>query len=206
VFLWTGKDTVGGGQCKLAWRKVCSLTIHGELGMIDLRLFGFALRLRWEWLQRVEPDRGWARLPAKQEPITAVMFQASCSVQLGDGKSASFWNDRWLPAGTLRSLAPALYQATSRAGRGRSVSDAVLNRRWIRDISGATTVPVLCDFLRTWALVRDIVLDPLQADRFIWKWSPDGKYSVSSTYHAFFTGLRSCSAHTSFGIPGRCRR
>jgi hypothetical protein len=60
AFLWTGKDTVGGGQCKLAWRKVCSPTIHGGLGMIDLRLFGFALRLQWEWLQHVEPDRRWA--------------------------------------------------------------------------------------------------------------------------------------------------
>ena len=65
---------MGGRQCKLAWRTVCSLTIYGLMGMTDLRLFGFALRLRWEWLQRAEPDRGWVRLPAKHEPIAVSMF------------------------------------------------------------------------------------------------------------------------------------
>jgi len=75
--------------------------------MIDLRLFGFVLRLRWEWLKRIEPDKGWARLPAKQEDAVTAMFMASCSVQLGDGKLASFWNDRLLPLdpyGPLRHM------------------------------------------------------------------------------------------------------
>ena len=69
--MWTGKETADGGNCELAWRTVCSPTINGGLGMIDLRLFGFVLRLRWEWLHRVEPDKGWARLPAKREPVVA---------------------------------------------------------------------------------------------------------------------------------------
>jgi hypothetical protein len=104
--------------------------------MIHLRLFGFALRLRWEWLKRVEPDKGWARLPAKQEDVVTAMFiavtamfMASCSVPLGDGKSASFWTNKWLPVRSLRSFAPDVYHASSRAGRGRSVHDAILNRR-----------------------------------------------------------------------------
>lgn len=33
-----------------------------------------------------------------------------------------------------------------------------------------------------------MVLQPLQSDRFVWKWSADGNYSVSSTYRAFFVG------------------
>lgn len=102
--------------------------------------------------------------------------------------TASFWKDRWLGVGPLHSFAPALYNATLRIGRSCSVRDALLNRRWVRDITGATTTQVLCDYLRTWALVHNTVLDPLQSDRFIWKWSPDGQYSVSSTYCAFFAG------------------
>jgi hypothetical protein len=33
-----------------------------------------------------------------------------------------------------------------------------------------------------------VELDPLQADRFVWKWLADGKYSASSTYRALFAG------------------
>jgi hypothetical protein len=113
AFLWTGKETAGGGHCRLAWQTVCSPTNYGGLVMIDLRLFGFALRLRWEWLKRVEPDKGWARLLAKQEHVVHAMFMASCSVQLGDDKSASFWNDKWLPVGSLRSVLPYVYQAST---------------------------------------------------------------------------------------------
>jgi hypothetical protein len=31
----------------------------------------------------------------------------------------------------------------------------------------------------------------MQADRFVWKWTADGKYSASSTYRAFFAGSTS---------------
>ena len=31
-------------------------------------------------------------------------------------------------------------------------------------------------------------LDPLQSDRFVWRWSADGTYSASSAYRAFFAG------------------
>jgi hypothetical protein len=188
AFLWTGKETAGGGHYRLAWQTVCSPTNYGGLGMIDLRPFGFALRLRWEWLKRVKPDKGWARLPAKQEHGVHAMFIASCSVQLGDGKSASFWNDKWLPVGSLRSVSPYVYQASSRARRSQLVHDAIVNRRWVRDITGATTLQVLVQFLRIWELVRETELDPLRADRFVWRWAPDGSFSVSSTYRAFFIG------------------
>jgi hypothetical protein len=33
-----------------------------------------------------------------------------------------------------------------------------------------------------------MVLVPLQSDRFVWKWSPDEKYSASSAYRTFFNG------------------
>ena len=111
--------------------------------MIDLRLFGFALWLRWEWLHRVEPDKGWARLPVKQEPVITAMFEASWTVRLGDDMTTSFWMDRWLSVGPLHSFALALFNATLRTGHDRSVRDALLNRRWVRDITKATTTQVL---------------------------------------------------------------
>jgi hypothetical protein len=68
------------------------------------------------------------------------------------------------------------------------VRDAIFQNRWGRDVVGALTTQVLCQFLQVWNLLRLVVLEPLQADRFVWKWSPDSKYSASSTYRAFFAG------------------
>jgi len=67
AFLWAGTNTVSGGKCKVAWPIVCRPTDLGGLGVLDLRFFGFALRLRWEWLSRAEPQRCWVSLPSRAE-------------------------------------------------------------------------------------------------------------------------------------------
>jgi hypothetical protein len=36
---------------------VCTMKKFGVLGMPNLHLFSLAYRTRWNWLQRVEPDR-----------------------------------------------------------------------------------------------------------------------------------------------------
>lgn len=98
------------------------------------------------------------------------------SVVLGDGSSARLWTDNWSPFGPLCRFAPDLFAAVSRAGKKRSVRDGLFQHRWARDIVGAPTTQVLCQYLLVWSLLRDVVLDQLQVDRFVWKWSPDGKY------------------------------
>ena len=50
---------------------------------------------------------------------------------------------------------------------------------------------VLCQYLRVWNVLRDVSLNPMQEDRFVWRWSADGKYSASSAYRAFFVGSTS---------------
>jgi hypothetical protein len=66
AFLWAGTDTVAGGKCRVTWPIVCSPRDLGGLGLPDLRTLSFALRLRWEWLRRTQPDAAWAHLPSKQ--------------------------------------------------------------------------------------------------------------------------------------------
>jgi len=81
-------EEVTGGKCKVAWPLVCSPKELGGLGMPDLRFMGYALRLRWEWMRRVQPDAVWARLPSKPEKNVESMFHASVSVIIGEGASA----------------------------------------------------------------------------------------------------------------------
>jgi hypothetical protein len=64
AFLWAGADTVSSRRSKVAWPLVCAPKDHGGLGIPDLRILGFALRLRWEWLGWTKPGTAWALLPS----------------------------------------------------------------------------------------------------------------------------------------------
>lgn len=93
AFIWAGIDSVAGGKCKVAWPVVWSPKDIGGLGMPDLRILGFPLRLHWEWLRPTQPDAAWAMLPSKPERAIDAMFRASVSYQVGDGAPISFWTD-----------------------------------------------------------------------------------------------------------------
>jgi hypothetical protein len=47
AFLWTGSDAVQLGKCMVVWPAVQRPLDLGGLGIIDMKLFGMALRLRW---------------------------------------------------------------------------------------------------------------------------------------------------------------
>jgi hypothetical protein len=59
------------------------------LGVLDLKLFGFTLRLRWEWLARTNVEYCWAKLSSKKEKAVDAMAAVSMKVNVGDGGSAS---------------------------------------------------------------------------------------------------------------------
>ena len=52
AFFPKGSEVVKGGQCLVAWDRVCLPIEYGGLGIMNLKLLGFALRIRWVWLQR----------------------------------------------------------------------------------------------------------------------------------------------------------
>lgn len=136
-FLWTGTESASSGHCRVAWRIVCYHREHGGLGMPDLPVLGFALRLRWEWLPRSRPNVTWAQLPSKPERAVASMFSASVSVRLGDGASMRFWTDSWLLDGPICSFAPNLFRAIGRRWRAHTVREAMTQHQWSRDIRRA---------------------------------------------------------------------
>jgi hypothetical protein len=86
VFLWAGTDSVAGGKCRVAWPVVCSPRDLGGLGLPDLRILGFALRLRWVWLRRTQPEAPWAQLPSKPERLVDSMFRTSVTVHWATGR------------------------------------------------------------------------------------------------------------------------
>ena len=109
----------------------------------DIRILGFALRLRWEWQRRAADAPAWTQLPSKTEKLVSIMFSCSVVVELGDGASARFWSDSWLPAGPIASFAPHLLQAIGRCFLKVSVKESLSGCHWVRHITGVHTAPVL---------------------------------------------------------------
>lgn len=134
AFLWLGTDSVQGGRCLVSWTNVCRPKVVEGLGIADLRMAGFALRLRWLWLPRLGHPY-WADLKASHEHSITDMFAASTYLVPGDGMSALFWLDQWIEGCSVASLAmnlllvvPTLLRAT------RTVASALVDNSWVRDI------------------------------------------------------------------------
>lgn len=62
AFLCKGAESVSGGACQVVWSSVCRPVEYRGLGILNLRLLGSALRLRWLWLQRSWSSRPWQGL------------------------------------------------------------------------------------------------------------------------------------------------
>lgn len=53
-------DDAQGGHCLVAWGKACRPVELGGLGIHNLQLLNHALRIRWLWLQKSDPNKPWA--------------------------------------------------------------------------------------------------------------------------------------------------
>jgi hypothetical protein len=62
-YMWRGRKEAKGGHCLLMWPKVTQPKNLGGLGISNLKFLSIALRVRWLWLQRSQPDKPWASLP-----------------------------------------------------------------------------------------------------------------------------------------------
>jgi hypothetical protein len=169
-FLWAGHDNSVRGKCLVAWRTVCGPTTHIGLGIIDLELASFALRTRWLWLQRTDPDKAWVALPMKIEPEVQQLFEASIVVHVGDGLQSFFWTDNWLDGESLIDLAPKLILLVPpRIKKRRTVQQALHDQQWVRDITGGLSVLDIVEYLHLWGRLEGFQLQPQQADVVRWR-------------------------------------
>jgi hypothetical protein len=58
AFVWTGLDMANGGQCEVTWSQVARPQELGGLGVLDLTMISYVLRLCWSWLVRIDPVAG----------------------------------------------------------------------------------------------------------------------------------------------------
>lgn len=129
-FLWSGRRDAQGGHCPIAWDRV-SCPIHlGGLGIHNLTIMGWALRMRWLWIQKSQPDSPIAAIDIKVPSQVSAMFMISMSTTVGDGAHTAFWVDRWVHGKTVAELMPAVMPFVRKRGWKRctvqqALTDAV---------------------------------------------------------------------------------
>lgn len=208
-YLWRGCKEAHGGHCLVAWDTVCHPIELGGLGISNLRNLGWALRVRWLWLQKTEPNRPWSAFPIQVPDPVRALFSVMISTNVGNGADTLFWIDRWINGRCIADLAPRLLAAVpKRRMQRRTVQEALTDRTWISDIQGALTVGVIVEYLQLWDLLYGLELQPDVDDKHIWRASASGQYSAKSAYECLFYGA------TKFGpyeriwrswAPAKCR-
>jgi len=188
-FLWRGRKEINGGHCLITWPKVSRPKELGGLGILDLQKFGWALRMRWLWLGKTDPNKPWAAFAVTTHKNTHALFALAVTTVVGNGKNTKFWTDRWLNGSSIEQLAPHLFACVpKRRANKRTVSEALLDDNWVRDIQGHRSVTVMAEYLVIWDMIQEVILQPEVEDVHKWRFEASGKFSTQSAYKAFFVG------------------
>jgi hypothetical protein len=172
----------------VAWEAVARPLLRGGLGVIDLKLAGFALRARWLWFQLTDDGRVWSELDMQFEPEVLALVNASIDIQVGNGRRVKFWADKWLHGSAISDLVPTLCSLVSaRTKKRQTVAEALCNRRWVRSITGTLSVQAIEEYLHLWNLLSEVQLTDGE-DSFTWRWTSDGCYSAKSAYNLLQQG------------------
>jgi len=208
-FLWRGRKELNGAHCLITWPKVCRPKELGGLGILDLQYFGWALRVRWLWLGKTDPNKPWAAFPISINKNAQALFSMALTTTVGSGSQTKFWTDRWLNGKSIELLASHLFACVpKRRAKNRMVDDALRDNTWVHDIQGHHTVAVLAEYLEIWEMVQEVVLQPEVTDKHKWKFEASGDFSTKSTYRAFFNGailFEPCRLIWGSWAPRKCK-
>jgi hypothetical protein len=89
-FLVEGRKDVNGGSCLVAWEKVMRPIDLGGLGVHNLEIMGWALQMRWLWIEKPKPDRPWAGMEIPVHSNTSTMFALLVVTTVGNGRNTFF--------------------------------------------------------------------------------------------------------------------
>jgi hypothetical protein len=95
------------------------------------------------------------------------MFKASVHVDLGNGTSCLFWEDRWINGDSVDMITPTLVDFVDpKIRKSRTVAEGLSNHAWVGDLSGGLSVVVLAQFLQLWNVIANIDLHVDREDSF----------------------------------------
>lgn len=185
-FLWRSRPNSSKGLPLVNWSTVCRPKHLGGLGILDIRRFSRALRLRWKWYDWTDKARPWAGSELSCDEEDLALFSACTTISLGNGLKASFWHDRWLEGQAPRTLAPDIFRLCYH--KRISVHDAVENDKWLLGLHRISQQAELTQFLSLWHQVQQVTLSAGTEDSISWLWNDSKRYSAASAYQCQFAG------------------
>ncbi|GJN37129.1 hypothetical protein PR202_gb26054 [Eleusine coracana subsp. coracana] len=181
-YLWRGRKEERGGHCLVTWGKVTRPNELGGLGISDLRNLGIALKARWLWLQKTNPNRPWNMLQIQVPEQVKAFFSIAMASEVGDGMTTLFWEDRWIHGQRIVDIAPRLHAVIAkRVVKKQTVAEALNEHLWLHDARAAHSVGELNEFLALWDVLWEF-------DKHYWRLCSSGQYSASSAYSHLFWG------------------
>ncbi|KAE8818702.1 hypothetical protein D1007_03520 [Hordeum vulgare] len=163
-FMWKGRRNVQGGHCVVAWDQVCTPKAIGGLGVPNLRLLNAALRAKWPWLERTDPNRPWKEFNLQVSCKSLGIYRAATRYVLGDGESARFWTDWWMSDGRIEEIMPNVFAFVRKPARLKTVRHAMVEGWW-HDISPDMTTRALLEFIALVDTLQEVELSRGSQDR-----------------------------------------
>jgi hypothetical protein len=140
-FLWCGSEVAMWGKCVVTWLNAACPKQYDGFGIQNLQLMGFALCFRWLWLARVDFNKTWSEYNFWVDKSLQDFFDASVTMQVGDGSCALCWMDRWLNGCSIHQLALDLWGVVPpRTRKSRTFQDALRGKRGVRNTAFTRTV------------------------------------------------------------------
>ncbi|KAJ4779223.1 RNA-directed DNA polymerase (reverse transcriptase)-related family protein [Rhynchospora pubera] len=192
-FIWKGPAQQNRGVNLLSWDRVCLPKSLGGFGLLNLTLHNISLLLRWLWRIYDKPQSQWASIAKLlysavgrlNTPLVwkqsgsffwrdlrnlRPFFQLSVKAEVHRGDGTLFWYDNW--AGTLVRFIGADHPFPNRY---ITLRDALPRLDHL--------LPSPMNFLETqiYDAAQNFHLST-GADKFLWRWRTDGRFSVSSVY------------------------
>jgi hypothetical protein len=62
----------------------------------SLKELCWALRMRWLWLHKTDPEKPWANLPIQVPKKAGAFFSTVLVSKVGNGANTLFWTDKWI--------------------------------------------------------------------------------------------------------------
>jgi hypothetical protein len=156
------------------------------LGIRDLEKFGRGLRIRWLWFQWKCPDKPWCRLNLPVDEVDRALFAATTRVMVHNGKTAKFWQSRWLDGNAPATMFPTLYSHSRR--KNRTVANAMKNNNWITDLVHSLSALNCHDQDEELVEAAGFSGHDQDEDEITWARTSDGLYSARSAYTLQFEG------------------
>lgn len=190
AFFWTAKDQANGGQCLVAWNKICRPVCFGGLGVKNLQLQALALRVRWEWLRRTDPERPWQGIPMIVDKDARQAFDSLVRITVGDGAKTHFSRDRWIHGFGIVDVAPLIHYCVSlRTKNRRTVQEALQGGLWMTDVEGDLSFTTHIQLMQLCHAIASLQRDPEALDSFAWPCDPSGKYTARAVYDRLCQGM-----------------